>query len=90
MLDVITQTDRADLRAALDGLEAFGGTATGDALQHALDQLEARKGRDGKRAPAAIVLLSDGKETVPADPTEERGAFTADGFQRFETVGRSV
>jgi Ca-activated chloride channel family protein len=61
---------RADVRAALDALAAQGGTATGDTLATALDQLEARRGRDGRRAPAAIVLLSDGATTEGSDPLE--------------------
>jgi Ca-activated chloride channel family protein len=61
-------TDRDELRTTLDGLQADGGTATGDALLTVLDQLEARRGRDGRRAPAAIVLLSDGKTTQGSDP----------------------
>jgi len=61
---------RGPIRSALDGLQAQGGTATGDALAAALDQLEARRGQDGRRAPAAIVLLSDGATTAGADPLE--------------------
>jgi Ca-activated chloride channel homolog len=56
------------VRAALSALTADGGTATGDALTAALDQLAARKGRDGRTAPAAILLLSDGQTTDGADP----------------------
>ena len=54
--------------AALEALSPDGGTATGDALTAALDRLEARRGRDGKRAPAAVILLSDGKTTEGSDP----------------------
>jgi Ca-activated chloride channel family protein len=61
-------TDRAPVKTAIDALTADGGTATGDALTTALDQLAARKGTDGKTAPAAIVLLSDGARTVGSDP----------------------
>jgi Ca-activated chloride channel family protein len=57
-----------DVRAALQGLQADGGTATGDALNAALDRLEARRGKDGKTAPAAVILLSDGKTTEGGDP----------------------
>jgi Ca-activated chloride channel homolog len=53
---------------ALDSLRADGGTATGEALTAALDRLEARRGKDGKRAPAAVILLSDGKRTEGSDP----------------------
>ena len=61
-------TDRAPVKTAIDALMAEGGTATGDALTTALDQLAARKGTDGKTAPAAIVLLSDGARTAGSDP----------------------
>jgi len=60
--------DRADVKAALASLRADGGTATGDALTAALDRLEARRGKDGKRAPAAVILLSDGARTAGSDP----------------------
>ena len=56
------------IKSAIDGLRADGGTATGDALTAALDRLEARRGKDGRTAPAAIVLLSDGKTTDGTDP----------------------
>ena len=59
---------RDEVRSALDALQADGGTATGDALDTALDRLEARRGKDGKRAPAAVILLSDGKRTEGSDP----------------------
>ena len=59
---------RGEVRSALDALQADGGTATGDALDTALDRLEARRGKDGKRAPAAVILLSDGKRTEGSDP----------------------
>jgi len=55
-------------RGAIDALAADGGTATGDALSAALDRLEARRGDGGRTAPAAVVLLSDGKTTEGSDP----------------------
>ena len=60
--------DHERVRAAVAALQADGGTATGDALTAALDRLEARKGDDGSTAPAAVVLLSDGKTTQGSDP----------------------
>jgi Ca-activated chloride channel family protein len=60
--------DHAQVSAALQSLQADGGTATGDALNTALDRLDAQRGKDGKRAPAAIVLLSDGKTNQGSDP----------------------
>jgi Ca-activated chloride channel family protein len=56
--------DRAPVQAAIDGLTADGGTATGDALSSAIDQLQSH----AKGAPAAIVLLSDGATTEGSDP----------------------
>ena len=60
--------ERDEVRAALRDLQPDGATATGDALDAALDRLEARRGKDGKRAPAAVILLSDGKRTEGSDP----------------------
>src|SRR4051812_7178276 len=60
-----TEHDR--VRAALDALQADGGTATGDALNEAYKRLRPKRtARDP--APAAIVLLSDGKSTDGEDP----------------------
>jgi Ca-activated chloride channel family protein len=63
-------TEREGVRTAIEALSADGGTATGDALTAALDRLQARRGADGSVAPAAIVLLSDGKRTVGSDPID--------------------
>ena len=49
------------VREVIDDMEPRGGTATGDALQVALDALKGRAGE--RRPPGAIVLLSDGKAT---------------------------
>ena len=62
--------DHDTIRDAIGGLQADGGTATGDALIAALERLKVRRGKDGRRAPAAIILLSDGKTTVGTDPLE--------------------
>jgi Ca-activated chloride channel homolog len=60
-------TDHDEARAIVDGAVADGATATGDALQVAIDALR-RDVQNGKRPPQAIVLLSDGKTTVGPDP----------------------
>jgi Ca-activated chloride channel family protein len=54
-------------RRVIDAQSATGATATGDALQVALDQLAADRRRNGP-APTAIVLLSDGATTAGRDP----------------------
>jgi Ca-activated chloride channel homolog len=67
-----TQTptrDHALVRRMVDAQIADGGTATGDALQVALDTLEREpRGADGRRPPSAMVLLSDGTTTTGRDP----------------------
>jgi Ca-activated chloride channel family protein len=60
-------TDRDAVRRALDGLRPQGATATGDAI---LASLRALRPRRSDRTPAAIVLLSDGKETKGANSLE--------------------
>jgi Ca-activated chloride channel family protein len=55
--------DHDAVREALGTVKAAGSTATGDAITAALRNL------DGK-APAAIVLLSDGKSVRGGDPLE--------------------
>lgn len=71
VVSVLEPTTKHDqVRAQIDALQADGGTATGDALSQALDRLQTRRGKDGGVAPAAIVLLSDGKTTAGSDPLE--------------------
>jgi Ca-activated chloride channel family protein len=59
--------DHDSARRIVDAQVADGATATGDALQVAIDALR-RDRQNGKRPPSAIVLLSDGKTTVGPDP----------------------
>jgi Ca-activated chloride channel homolog len=59
--------DHDDARRIVDGQVADGATATGAALEVAIDALKNDK-QNGKRPPSAIILLSDGKTTVPPDP----------------------
>ena len=73
--------DHAAVRGALESIEAAGSTATGEALASALALVEgARAGGDADEpAPAAIVLLSDGKSVRGRDPlTAARAAADAD------------
>jgi Ca-activated chloride channel family protein len=58
-------SDRSSVLAAINGLQAGGGTATADALVLSLNTISALPpGADGKAAPAAIVLMSDGSPTI--------------------------
>ncbi|HEX6619826.1 MAG TPA: VWA domain-containing protein [Solirubrobacteraceae bacterium] len=59
--------DHDEARRIVDGQVADGATATGAALEVAIDALKNDK-QNGKRPPSAIILLSDGKTTVPPDP----------------------
>jgi len=59
--------DHDDARRIIDGQVADGATATGDALQVAIDALRNDK-QNGKRPPSAIILLSDGKTTTGPEP----------------------
>jgi len=65
-------TDRARVRVAIESLKFAGKTAMGDGLSLALDAARARVTDPGtglpRRLPAAIVLLSDGANTVGSDP----------------------
>ncbi|NLD84857.1 MAG: VWA domain-containing protein [Actinomycetales bacterium] len=77
---VAPTTDRGPVVRAIDRLKLDERTATGEAIYTATQAIttftESLGGPD-QAPPARIVLLSDGKETGPTDPTEERGAFTA-------------
>jgi Ca-activated chloride channel family protein len=59
--------NRDDARGIILSQVADGATATGEALQVALDTL-AQQRSGHQRIPAAIVLLSDGKTTTGRDP----------------------
>jgi Ca-activated chloride channel family protein len=63
-------TDRGAIRGALANLQPSGGTATGEALAVSLAALTRETDAAGVRAPAAIVLLSDGKSVKGRKPTE--------------------
>lgn len=58
-------TDRTTVLAAIGTLQAGGGTATADAVDLSLQAIAALPpAADGKSAPAAIVLMSDGSPTI--------------------------
>ena len=77
---VMPTTDHATVARALDGAILQSATATGDAIaaaQSAILQFgEQIQGPEGP-PPAAIVLLSDGKQTIPSELDDPRGAYTA-------------
>ncbi len=62
---VAPTTDRTTVLAAINGLQAGGGTATADAIDLSLKAIAALpRGADGKAAPSAVVLMSDGSPTI--------------------------
>jgi Ca-activated chloride channel family protein len=78
-------TDRDAVKRGVDGLKLSESTATGEAIFAAMQSVEtfsqsiAGASADGP-PPARIVLMSDGKQTVPGgmSPEDEpRGSFTA-------------
>ncbi|WP_018179374.1 VWA domain-containing protein [Jongsikchunia kroppenstedtii] len=77
---VTPSTDRTAIKNAIDKLQLAEKTATGEGIYAALDQITTFNNLlgGGKSAPPArVVLESDGKETVPQDPDNPRGANTA-------------
>jgi Ca-activated chloride channel family protein len=73
-------TDHQQVDQGIDGLKLAEGTATGDAISAALQAIQSFAavvtGPDGT-PPARIVLMSDGKQTLPSmDPSGVQGAYT--------------
>ncbi|MCF8610634.1 VWA domain-containing protein [Gordonia sp. HY285] len=72
--------DHEATKSALDNLKLAEKTATGEGIFAGLQliqTLNAALGGDEAAPPARIVLLSDGKQTVPQSPDDPRGGFTA-------------
>ncbi|EOM75024.1 VWA domain-containing protein [Rhodococcus rhodnii] len=73
-------TDREATKTAIDNLQLSERTATGEAIFTSLQSistLAAVIGGSEAPPPARIVLLSDGKQTVPESSDDPRGGFTA-------------
>lgn len=73
-------TDRAPVQHAIDRLQLAERTATGEAIftsLQAIESLAAIVPAGEEPPPAHIVLLSDGKQTVPRELDAPRGGFTA-------------
>ena len=74
-------TDRASITQAIDNLKLAEATGTGESIFAALSAIDAFGAvvADAQGPPPArIVLLSDGKQTVPTpDPDDSRGSFSA-------------
>ncbi len=73
-------TNRDATKTALDKLQFADRTATGEGIFTALQAIAtvgAVIGGGDTPPPARIVLFSDGKETMPTNPDNPKGAFTA-------------
>lgn len=78
---VAPTTDRQTVPNAIDNLRLAQSTATGEAIFAALQAIDGFSqvvgGAEGP-PPARIVLMTDGKQTIPTDDGDDpRGAFTA-------------
>ncbi|MCG8918378.1 VWA domain-containing protein [Actinokineospora sp. PR83] len=78
---VAPTTDRAGVARSIDNLKLAQSTATGEAIFAALQSIEGFSsvvgGPEGP-PPARIVLMSDGKQTIPTESEDDpRGSFTA-------------
>ena len=73
-------TNRDATKIAIDKLQLADRTATGEGIFTALQAIAtvgAVIGGGDTPPPARIVLMSDGKETVPSNPDNPKGAYTA-------------
>jgi Ca-activated chloride channel homolog len=73
-------TNRDATKRAIDKLQVADRTATGEGIFTALQAIAtvgAVIGGGDAPPPARIVLFSDGKETVPSNPDNPKGAYTA-------------
>jgi Ca-activated chloride channel family protein len=73
-------TNRESTKAAIDKLQLADRTATGEGIFTALQAIAtvgAVIGGGDEPPPARVVLMSDGKETVPSNPDNPKGAYTA-------------
>lgn len=73
-------TNRDATKNAIDKLQLADRTATGEGIFTALQAIAtvgAVIGGGDEPPPARVVLFSDGKETVPSNPDNPKGAFTA-------------
>jgi Ca-activated chloride channel family protein len=73
-------TNREASKNAIDKLQLADRTATGEGIFTALQAIAtvgAVIGGGDEPPPARVVLMSDGKETVPSNPDNPKGAYTA-------------
>jgi Ca-activated chloride channel family protein len=72
--------DRDTVKRAISTLQLAESTATGEAIQASLASIRSVATQiqgPEQPPPGRIILLSDGKQTIPSDLEAPRGAFTA-------------
>lgn len=82
---VLPVEDRAQVSAALEDLPRGRGTVIGDGLSTSLDEIQRDRAEEGSDA-AAIVLLSDGRDTGSATAPEVAAARAAELVVPVHTV----
>jgi Ca-activated chloride channel family protein len=78
--------NRAQTESAIQSLRPLAGTAIGDGLWVALDEIARQVSKDGKQAPASVLLLSDGHSNRGREPIEAAERARQMGVRVF-TVG---
>jgi Ca-activated chloride channel family protein len=82
--------DHDTVKRAINRLSANGGTAIGDGLNAALDQLKNVASDDsGERPPMRVVLLSDGQSNLGTPPIQAAQRASREGVE-VDTVGIGV
>jgi Ca-activated chloride channel family protein len=80
-------SDKTQADNALDTLSPGGGTAIGDGLNAALNQLAQRPAdAQGQRPPGMVILLSDGESNFGSTPASAAARAKQQGVQ-VDTVG---
>lgn len=86
---VAPTTEREGVVHAIENLKLAQSTATGEGIFAAIQSIESFSavvgGAEGP-PPAHIVLMTDGKQTVPQDEYAPRGAFTAAGAAKQKSI----
>lgn len=86
---VAPTTERDGVVHAIENLKLAQSTATGEGIFAAIQSIESFSavvgGAEGP-PPARIVLMTDGKQTVPQDEYAPRGAFTAAGVAKQKNI----
>ncbi len=81
--------DREAVKRSIDSLQLAESTATGEAIQASLGAIRTVATQiqgPEEPPPGRIILLSDGKQTIPTDLDAPRGAFRAADQARDQNV----